>query len=295
MQIAVWDSLVNLVLLVFWLRLWTRTGDRQTVFNHYLAPLDQASSAIIGFLRPICLGAPVQTVAAVVIVAIIALRGLAVPEHAIWFVTLGFDRLADTAHVGTRMAFSALSFGVCLFKLEVIAILYAAGRSRVVSDQPATALAYLARPLSLIHAEWRPLALFFFGILLAAGLDVFGLFIQRSTIASVPAIIEWQTSAPIVTALKLAILTLAAGVQVLPVLQSILYLLIVGSWVSMFTGSHGLALLCQEWITLLLGPLRSYPLRIGMFDLTPIVFAVALGFVSNWLLQLLYMALRTLA
>ena len=295
MQMGIWDSLVNLVLLVFWLRLWTRSDDRNLVFNRYLAPFDRAASLVTDFLRPVCLGAPPQVAAAAVLVFVIVLRGLAVPDRASWLLTLGFDRVADTGHVGTRIAFSALSFGVFLFKLWSLAVLYAGSRARAFREQPVTALAHLSRPLSLLHVEWRPLALFGFGILVAALLDVGGHAIPRSTLAVLPVGLHWQADAPVVTALKLALLALAAWVQVLPVIQSILFLLILGSWISMFTGSDGLIVLCHDWITLLLGPLRRFPLRLGLFDLTPIVFAFALGYISNGLMQLLYSALRTLS
>ena len=38
---------------------------------------------------------------------------------------------------------------------------------------------------------------------------------------------------------------------------------------------------CREWLNMLMGPLRRYPLRIGMIDLTPIVMIIAIQIVHQ--------------
>jgi uncharacterized protein YggT (Ycf19 family) len=40
---------------------------------------------------------------------------------------------------------------------------------------------------------------------------------------------------------------------------------------------------CREWTDTLLGPLRRYPLRIGMIDLSPLIYIVVLGLVQGFL------------
>ncbi len=64
-------------------------------------------------------------------------------------------------------------------------------------------------------------------------------------------------------------------------------MLIIGSWVAMFTGAHGLMMFCRNWTDTLMGPLRRYPLRIGPLDLTPIVMIFLLEFIHGFLMGIL--------
>jgi uncharacterized protein YggT (Ycf19 family) len=67
-------------------------------------------------------------------------------------------------------------------------------------------------------------------------------------------------------------------------------LLVIGSLVSLFTGSTDMAFVCKEWIDLLLGPLRRYRLQIGPLDLSPVVYIIALSFLRPWLSVLLHVS-----
>ena len=44
---------------------------------------------------------------------------------------------------------------------------------------------------------------------------------------------------------------------------------------------------CRTWIDFLMGPLRRYPLRIGMLDLTPIIMIFALDFLHRFMMGIL--------
>ena len=111
----------------------------------------------------------------------------------------------------------------------------------------------------------------------------------------VPGYLLWRGPDALTSLFKLLMLALIGWVQLLPMLQSLMLLLIIGSWVSMFAQSHNLAMLCRDWINLLLGPLRRYPLRIGMFDLSPIVFFFAIGLVHAILMSILVAAYNSLS
>jgi len=53
-------------------------------------------------------------------------------------------------------------------------------------------------------------------------------------------------------------------------------------------------MLCRDWINLLLGPLRRYPVKIGMFDLSPIIFFFAIGIAHTLLMSVIFAAYNTL-
>jgi uncharacterized protein YggT (Ycf19 family) len=76
--------------------------------------------------------------------------------------------------------------------------------------------------------------------------------------------------------LRYFISALACWVSVLPVLAWIVVILVIGSWLSLFSNSNRLALFCREWLDMFMGPLRNYPIRIGMLDLTPLVVIFAI-------------------
>ena len=56
----------------------------------------------------------------------------------------------------------------------------------------------------------------------------------------------------------------------------------------MFGHSHAIMVFCREWMDLLLGPLRRYPMRLGMLDLTPLIFIILLRLVHSLLMALLW-------
>jgi uncharacterized protein YggT (Ycf19 family) len=62
---------------------------------------------------------------------------------------------------------------------------------------------------------------------------------------------------------------------------------IAGHWIGMATNASNLGWMCAEWLDHLLGPLRRYPIRIGMFDLTPLVFFFGLGLLQSALFRVL--------
>jgi uncharacterized protein YggT (Ycf19 family) len=80
---------------------------------------------------------------------------------------------------------------------------------------------------------------------------------------------------------------LAAWTDVLHIIRSLMIVLIIGSWVSMFTQSHALMMFCRDWIDFIIGPLRRYPLRLGPIDLTPIVMIFALELLHKVLMSIL--------
>jgi uncharacterized protein YggT (Ycf19 family) len=190
--------------------------------------------------------------------------------------------------------FSMLSFGAFLFRLWGVSLLFTwagAGRSQ---EHTVSMLHYLSRPFSDIRIEWRPLVLTLYGAVLVVLLSRFGRPAPPELTMGLPGSLVWTGGRVLSSGIKTVILTLTAWVQLLPLLQSLMLLLIIGSWISMFTHSQSLAMLCRDWIHLLLGPLRGRPVRIGMFDLSPILFFFAIGIAHTILMSILVGAYNTL-
>lgn len=258
-----WDTLYNILLFVFWFRIWTH-DDRTVYFNHYLSQLNRLAEGAVNFLKPVFFGLSGRSISLIALSILLALRAASYPHGALTQVDMGgfVAYSPDVSSVLSCLAFSALSLGLFLFKLWGLSLVYSwVPLSR--SQPPAVVLRGMAMPFSRIQARLKPLVLVAFGCFLALML--------RSLSDNASA---WNVSFA-----RLIALSLAEWVDVLLLARTLMILLIIGSWISMFAASPGIAVFCREWLEFFLGPLRRYPLRLGMFDLTPLIFFFALGFV----------------
>jgi uncharacterized protein YggT (Ycf19 family) len=268
MKFGMWDTLLNLFLMLFWLAIWHR-DDRALSLNHMLAPLARIQKSMIDFLQPVLPFLPRPVIALLAFIFLLVFRGLAVPHNVNWAISLGFAATwTDGTSLRGCLFMSVMSFAVFLFKLWCVSLIYVSTRRGASVRDSSDALYQVSHPFVDVPIPLRPFALLGFGILLAWLFAAIGVAPQG---AAAPAF-SWSPAA----AARLLVISLSGWVAVLPVLQSLLVLVIIGSFVSLFTGSHALAAYCGEWIDLLIGPLRRYPLRIGMLDLTPLVFVFLL-------------------
>ncbi len=276
MQFNSWDTLFNILLLIFWFRIWA-TEDRASLFNPYIASLHRLSDAIVKFLKPVFFILSPRMIAAVSLVFLVALRAFAAPREDMgWHIVLGFAnviRQPVTQSVNAYLLFSVLSFAMFLFKLWGLSLIFVRSDASSRSDNTTAALYQLARPFSDLRYEWRPGVLFIFGCVLIAALDLLGGVKGDSTASH---------------ALQCTILALACWVSILSVVIQIVFLLIIGSWVSLFTNAQNIMLFCRDWMDFFLGPMRRYPLRIGMLDLTPLAFMFLLFIVEGLLMGILF-------
>lgn len=277
MQFGPWDTLLHILVFFFWFRIWTG-DDRNLFFNPYLAPLDRLSRSIITFLRPAAFGLPARFIPVIGLIALLILRGAAVPQSAPGMLRFGFAFFTpDADRFISCLALGILSFCVFLFKIWSFCLIYVRTKTSS-SDHAADALYYLSRPFSDLDIRLRPLILIVCGTALAYLLNLAGVSTNERALAN---------TTILVLLLKHGILALAAFADVLRLIQSFIMLLIIGSWVSMFSAAHGLMAFCAEWMDMLLGPVRRFPLRIGMFDLTPLIFWFVLGYAWRILLRIL--------
>lgn len=283
MDYGTWDTLFNIVFIIFWFRIWM-SEDLGLFFNPYLAPLAHLSDSTLNFLRPVFFRTPPRMIAAVALSFLLVFRGMifhgmAVAKEASWVLRLGFERQSDASGIVLSLVFSILSFAVFLFKLWGLSLIYVRTRPGSSRDHATDTLYHLSRPFSDLRPDLRPFGLLCYGISLAFLLNLAG--------ETTPATTTWQQTPLLVVILKYCLSAIAGWVQVLPVVRSLMILLIIGSLASIFTASRALMFFCREWIDLFLGPLRRYPIRIGMFDLTPIVLFIVIGYVYRILIVIL--------
>ena len=265
MDFAKWDTVFNLLLFLFWFGVWN-ADDRDQVFNPYVKALSRVSGATVKFLQPVLTGLGPRTISLTALIFLIVFRGVAVPAGTGWSLSLGFEQgAADTARTLNSIGFSALSFSIFFFKLWGLCLIYAHGQSSV---HPVRTLQQLGEPLNRARAEFRP------WLLLGCGTAI-GWLIH--VLAGTPA-----ASLP-----KLIVSALAGWVSVLPVLVSAVWALVIGSWVAMFTAAGGVSAFCHDWLNVFLGPLRRHPIRIGTFDISPIVLVIALDVITRLLMGVL--------
>ena len=287
------DLIFNVILFLFWIRIWGRQ-DRLAFFNPYILALGRLPLAAINMLQPAFRRLPERVVAILIFVLLIVLRALAGPQDTgLWHITMGFASMSlpPEAGPGSYVLFSLLSFAAFLFRVWGLSILYLAFASIPPAQQTGAALHFMSMPFTRINQTWRPAVLLGVGMVIGL-LAVIGLHTAITVIgvrASGPLIAGDLSSRTFVQTFLMAC---SGWTDILLVMQQFMIIFIIGSIISMLTGSGSVSFLCREWIDFLLGPLRNYPLRIGMFDLTPWIFIFlvfyAHGFLNAMLLRSFY-------
>lgn len=286
MNFDTWDLAFNMVLFIFWFRIWA-SDSRDTFFNHLMGPISRLADSIIRFLSPVFLGLPARIIAVLVFVFLVILRGMAVPYSAVWTLTIGFQRGADTSNLFSCILFSVLSFAVFLFKIWGISLIYVRTGAAPYNHAAGT-LFHVSLPFTRIRPEYRPITLLAIGMVLVGLTDYFGnpqltphsqYYIQGN--------IGWGDNPLLLILVKLCIVALAGWTGVLTTLAELMIFLIVVSWIAMFANSVPIRMFCREGIDFLLGPLRKHPIVIGMLDITPIIFFFIIQLVQGLLMAIL--------
>lgn len=287
MDFSLWDTLLNILILLFWYKA-VSVDDREAFFNPYLAPASRLTAAAIDFLRPVFFGLPPRLIACTSAGFLILLRGLAAPtSQGHWLVAFGFFRwgLSPNPTLLSCIAFSLVSFCAFLFNLWGIALIYAYGSTRLDPGRARATLRAFARPFTAVPWEYSPLVLFAFGVIVVHLLNVLGMPV-RPIIEGIGPPPQLPPSSPSLI-LGYGILACTAWTNILGMLVGLIFVLIIGSWISMFARSPGIMMFCREWLELLIGPARRFPLRIGMLDLTPLIFIFVLRILQGVLMGIL--------
>ncbi len=283
MAFAMWDTFFNLFLLAFWFHLWTGSDFRLS-YNPYLGTFRRLTNAVIAFLKPAFVVLSERAVALVAILMLLTLRAFAAPHtDSGWILHVGFEwRQPQEGDMGSFLIFTLLSFAVFLFRLWSFAIVFLRTDAHDAQQQPTSALHALCEPFVRIPYLWRPPALLAFGMILVAALSLSGPPTHLSPYTQGLVVLPSPSASP--TFIVGCLISAMRGwVEVLSLLVQMMLIFIIGSWVGLLTGTPAVSLACREWTDTLLGPLRRYPLRIGMIDLSPLIYIVVLGLVQGFL------------
>ncbi len=258
------------------------------MFNPYLTQISRVSDALINFLRPVFFKTPSRIIALSALLFIILFRGImfhgiAATREASWSLILGSPfKISGQADIFTSLAFSLSSFLIFIFNIWGISLLYFFKVKNTPSSRSEGLLYYLSRPCTDAPPLARPFILIALGSLIT-------LLIHSAQAHAMPL---WQLSHGKNNPFYFVIQSLIGWANVLPIIQQIMLILVIGSWISTFTGSSGLTIICSEWINFLLGPMRRRRLIIGMFDISPIIFIFAVLFIHGFILIILNAFLR---
>ncbi len=290
MDFSTWDSCFNLLLLIFWIRIWTR-DERDNLFNPYLASASRLTSSVLHFLRPAFLMLPDRIVAGIAMLLLFFLRAIiAMRPLENWELHLGFEvRQTLQGHFGSYVAFTLLSFALFVFKLWAASLLFLRDGAATSMSQTHAALYAACRPFPAIPHALRPAFLLAFGIALCLAINLLGFPSPQApyVLPAIPA--HPLPEAYSTTMLWRCLISSVSGlVGVLNTIVNGLVILIIGSWIGLLTNSQGISVACRDWSDMLLGPIRRYPLRVGVVDLSPLIFIIALYVIHALLQSLLF-------
>lgn len=284
---TLYELILNLVAALFWFAFWN-PDNRDTFFNPYVLRLRAWSDALIDGIRPLA-GRLLSRrfIAGLLLITLLAAKGFLHYSGLRGTLTFGIDsdmpyveqhrditppapHFADAdlefAALGILlckvMLFSGASFGVIIFKIWAVALIYVGTRQPHGLSRAEGTLYSLARPLTSFRPEFRPFFLLFLGAVIVGSQFIFRRGLFPFELAGI--------STFLITAL---LSTVSACINVLYDLVYIIALLVLASWIALFAMSASFGLVCREWLDLFLGPLKNRPVKIGVMDISPIVVA----------------------
>lgn len=287
----------NVILLLFWARLWTpRSG--AFYFNPFLARATLLTDRVYTFFAPaLRLSEPAMTL--LILLVVWAFKALMVGRlGGEWQVLVGSAFIFSAPVIAEawwpHFLFSGLHF--FLFIVRLWAVYYVVMLITPVfrSSRALEVFAFLARPFSGLPRWLQPIVLVLahfviVSLIARAGelktLSILSLEIQEIAVGKSPFLVgtEWSQAMHLVA---LAVLSVLDG---LSFLTSSLVFVIVCQLVSVIIGFNVLALICQETCDMLLGRFsKGKRLVTGVLDFTPLIFFFVVQFIYGNLSQIVY-------
>lgn len=278
------ELLFNIIVMLFWVRLWNRRATLATQ-DPFLTGLENFTQPLLDLFRPLSRRHFVTVGALFVWVFLLVFRAVAMPlmnldtARQAWEVSFGFDTAIPGATAGplTWPLFSALSFAVFLFQLWTVALLYhrPADAAPAEGDRAREFMTDMCKPFSGWSLPWRMVVLLLLGLAIAAGMHLTGQTESGADGVRLPS----PDADPGRAFAGYGINLLAGMAGVLMPLQTLIFALVILSWIVMFSPQSSAAFLCQEWLNFFLGPFRRFRFQVGFMDLTPIVVFFGMGVV----------------
>ncbi len=279
MQLETLDILFNILMFFMWFAIWP-CNNRDLVFNPYLTRISLTSDAIINFLKPVFFKTPKPVIAVSALLFVILFRAtifhsMIISHESSWQIPFGWENIILSGKVSMTSSaiFSLVSFVMFIFNIWGISVLYLAFTRNTPGTRIGGMMYNLCHPCIIAPLFARPVIIIAIGSLVS-----FLLHLTHPQIELILSLLALDVSKTSI--ISFIIRGIAGWVNIIPILQQTMLILIIGSWLSSMTASRSLASICTEWIDFLLGPLRRYHVSIGLFDITPLLFIVA-----TWLIH----------
>ena len=267
-------TVTNLLLLLFWVRLWS-LPDKELYFNPFLSAPTRLTDRVLDFLRP-ALPLPGRLTSLFLLAFLLILRGAALnhfrPAEP-WSLTVGtlFSFSAREPGIHGALTFSALHFLFFVARFWGVYVLTQLLTPVLQRDRASEAFHFAALPLSALR-RWLQILL----LLTVHAILVYELTRIGSLTAHIPPAIDGR---PFVAPdahstnglLFLACLTLLSAADLLMMAWQFMFALLVGSFLAVMLQNALLNAICGEGIATLFGRSRKR-LIVGFLDLTPLLY-----------------------
>ncbi len=286
MSVMSLDLVFNVALLIFWLRVWSGNS-REFYFNPYLARLSNLTDKVFKFIEPVFFQAPVRLVALISLIFLLVFRCLLVKGES-WTLGMGvFWITLDDPGWGGLLAFSFLSFAMFVLNVWTFAVVYLPSRTSSAAHTR-VAIRAITYPFSAIKVERRPVVLVIAGMAIVFMLSFLTDHFRVAGPGGLEYVGDISEGGVIPHVMRVAVISVSGLLEIIAAIRTLMLVLVIGSIVSMVAGSPNIAYVCNDWIELLLGFFRRYPLRMGMIDLTPLIFFLVLDIVDGVANRIVY-------
>jgi hypothetical protein len=277
----------DLLLLLFWVRLWTNP-EQEFYFNPFLSGPMRLVDGTTSFLRPILPFVPERAICLLILAFGLVFRAalffrLGFP----WSITLGaaFPFTPRVEGLPGALAFSLLDFLFFIARFWSLYLLVQLLTPVLRRDRATQAFHYAALPFSLLRRWAQLIVLVAVHLILVREADLYGKL-------AMPAVQAGLTLPPLALGLgaelsdllRLGWLTAASVADGLLALRTCLLAFVFGGLAATLVQNPGLRQVTQEALDVLLGRFSRRPLLVGMFDLTPILFFVAINLIHGFLI-----------
>lgn len=286
------NVLTDLIFLLLFSRMAQSTQNR-FYFNPVLSAPHSVLDKVFAFLRPVFFSLSERAVSAILLLILIAFRGAIYAKTGLPKIVIAGNcsfSFSPSHFAGPLcslfefLVFLTRFWGLCFF----ISVFSACtSRTRVHK-----ALIEFGKPFTSLHRSISPIALFAANMILVALLTALadGTYIaaMKSAVGE-PVLrqIEIASAVTPVTSLRslsvISVLSLFATADLLLFTRSALLLAIFASLIAVIFRSRETAYLFMEFQNVIIGFFGRKPLRLGMFDFTPVIFFLAIQVVYAFL------------
>ncbi len=271
----------DLFLLLLWARIWI-DSDQEFYFNPLLSAPVRLTDRIFDFLRPVFIGLPSRGIALFTLLFLLAFRGAVVYKAAAaWSLTVGMvvQRQLPLESWQACMLFSGLEFLVFLVRLWGLALLISLITPTRRPDRATLAFRFFTVPFSVLPRLPLAACVVLLNVLVMLALQHVGVQPMTESIVGLKPLdagLDWAQ--PIAALVQLGWLTALSLSDVLLMARSAMLVCVFTGLGAALLQKRGLQQLCNEAVQVLLGGFGRRPLLVGMMDLTPIVYFMALDF-----------------